>query len=196
MSLYDTSEARTRGTGRDPEVVAQWRRESRQNILRTWAERLEHPSASVHLISAIQPVLEEWLNRRHGTVTYRLTQTLTGHGCFGRYLFKVARREPSPACHHCGHIEDTAAHTLAECPAWATERGALVAAIGPDLSLPAVIRSMLGSDVAWNAMLAYSETVITQKEDAERVQELDPNADPRRQRRVGRRRVAHNRRPP
>ena len=33
-----------------------------------------------------------------GLEWYRLTQVLTGHGCFGRYLFQI-RREDTPGCH-------------------------------------------------------------------------------------------------
>lgn len=82
--------------------------------------------------------------------TFRATQVLTGHGCFGRYLHLVARREPTPKCHHCsGCNEDTAEHTLAYCPAFAEQRRVLVAKIGPDLSLATVVATMRGSDESW-----------------------------------------------
>uniref|UniRef100_A0A8R2MBE2 Reverse transcriptase n=2 Tax=Bombyx mori TaxID=7091 RepID=A0A8R2MBE2_BOMMO len=100
------------------------------------------------------------------------TQVLTGHGCFGRYLHLVARREPTPKCHHCsGCNEDTAEHTLAYCPAFAEQRRVLVAKIGPDLSLPTVVATMLGSDESWQAMLDFCESTISQKEAAERERE-------------------------
>ena len=31
-----------------------------------------------------------------------------GHGCFGRYLCRVAGREPDASCHHCDWFKETA----------------------------------------------------------------------------------------
>ncbi|KAJ0176847.1 hypothetical protein K1T71_008026 [Dendrolimus kikuchii] len=70
---------------------------------------------------------------------------LTGHGCFGRYLCRLGR-EATSGCHHCDTgDEDTALHTLQECPAWTEQRRELVAHTGFDTSLPAVVRTMVGS---------------------------------------------------
>uniref|UniRef100_A0A8R2R5S1 Reverse transcriptase n=1 Tax=Bombyx mori TaxID=7091 RepID=A0A8R2R5S1_BOMMO len=100
-----------------------------------------------------------------------MTQMLTGHGCFGRYLHRIARREPTMECHHCDCDEDTVEHTLAYCPAWLEQRRVLVSQIGPDLSLPTVVATMLGSDESWKAMLDFCEYTISQKEAAERERE-------------------------
>ncbi|KAJ0182645.1 hypothetical protein K1T71_002014 [Dendrolimus kikuchii] len=64
---------------------------------------------------------------------------LTGHGCFGRYLCRIGR-EPTTGCHHCrDSFEDTALHTRQVCSVWEEERRALVASVGLDLSLSAVV---------------------------------------------------------
>uniref|UniRef100_A0A2H1WMK2 SFRICE_025640 n=1 Tax=Spodoptera frugiperda TaxID=7108 RepID=A0A2H1WMK2_SPOFR len=52
------------------------------------------------VIAAISPLFEEWLERRRGVLTYRLTQVLTGHGSFGRFLFLIGQEE-TLVCHHC-----------------------------------------------------------------------------------------------
>lgn len=70
------------------------------------------------------------------------TQVLSGYGCFGKYLYSIAKRSLSPGCHHCGCTEHSAQHTLAVYTAWAPQRRALATVIGGDLSLPAGIRSM------------------------------------------------------
>ena len=98
-------------------------------------------------IAAVRPLFEEWLERRHGTLIYCLSQILTGHGSFGRFLF-VIRREGTPGFHHCDdHPEDTVEHTIAVCPAWAEHRRALREATddvgGGDLSRPALVETML-----------------------------------------------------
>lgn len=97
-----------------------------------------------------------------------MTQILTGHGCFGQYLCRIGR-ECTTACHHCRNERDTAQHTLANCPAWDTLRRALTDVIGEDLSLPTVIRKVVGSEEAWSAFSSFCEAVMLQKEEAERI---------------------------
>ncbi|XP_028162218.1 uncharacterized protein LOC114354159 [Ostrinia furnacalis] len=129
----------------------------------------------------------QWVHRRHGFLTYRLVQVLTGHGCFGWYLHLIGR-EPSPECHECGAAEDTAQHTLEVCPAWVQQRRALTAVTGPDLALPSVVVAMLLGESAWNAMVSFCEEVMLQKETAERAREVDPEAHALRRRWPGGRR--------
>ncbi|XP_045783729.1 uncharacterized protein LOC123879887 [Maniola jurtina] len=147
-------------------------------------------------VAAIQPVLQRWVERGHGVLTFHLVQVLSGHGCFGRYLCRIAGREPTEECHECGSAMDTAQHTLAECPAWDESRETLVTAVGQDLSLPAVVRAMANSDRSWKAVESFCEEVMSQKEAAERMKEDDLSSHAIRRRRVGRRRVAHDRRLP
>ncbi|XP_072938863.1 uncharacterized protein [Epargyreus clarus] len=126
-------------------------------------------------------------DRRHGSLTFRLVQVLSGHGCFGKYLCRIARREPTTQCHHCSSDEDTAQHTLEECPAWDSQRRVLVAAVGPDLSLPAVVKAIVVSAGSWKAVKSFCEEVISQKEAAEREREKYSDL-PIRRRKIGRRR--------
>ncbi|KAJ0178579.1 hypothetical protein K1T71_005354 [Dendrolimus kikuchii] len=107
----------------------------------------------------------------HGTLTYRLTQVLTEHGCFGSYLCRLGR-EPTSGCHHCDTgDEDTALHTLQACPAWTEQRRGLVAHTGFDTSLPTVVRTMVGSKPGWDAVSSFCEQVMFAKEEAERERE-------------------------
>jgi hypothetical protein len=189
--FWRVKEARQENNWPAPREVQQWRAEAQDNMFRRWSHRLEIPGASRDLVEAIQPVLREWVERKHGAPTYHLTQLLTGHGCFGRYLREMARREQTPACHHCvGGAEDTAKHTREECPAWAEPRAALSTVIGRDLSLAAVVSQMVRSEEAWAAVAKFSMSVLTQKEAAERMREEDTNSAPQRRRRPGRRRRA------
>lgn len=74
-------------------------------------------------VGAIQLMLLEWMDRPHGSVLYKMTQVLTGHGCFGENLARIEKK-PSPECHYCEAGLDSAQHTLAVCPAWAVKRAA------------------------------------------------------------------------
>ncbi|KAL0842414.1 hypothetical protein ABMA28_014523 [Loxostege sticticalis] len=84
--------------------------------LESWALRVANGRTGRRTVLAICPVLKEWVRRRHGRLTYRLTQILSGNGCFGDYLHRISR-EQSAACHHCHSDEDTTQHTLETCPA-------------------------------------------------------------------------------
>ncbi|KAG6438502.1 hypothetical protein O3G_MSEX000018 [Manduca sexta] len=85
---------------------------------------------------------------------------------------------PTVNCHHCSG-QDSANHTLSECPAWEEERQTLMGVIGGDLSLSAVVRKMLVGERSWNAVASFCESVMV-KEIAERERE---KADPTRRRR-------------
>lgn len=163
------------------------RNELYEEVVRIWSERLAHPSAGHKLIAAIQPVLRQWLNRSHGNLNFRLTQVLSGHGCFGRYLCRIAGREGTERCHHCDGPSDTAQHTLESCPAWEEQRQVLSAVIGRDLSLRAVVEAMVDVEEKWEAVESFCESVILQKEAAEREREII-STDLIRRRRTGRRR--------
>lgn len=190
------AEAVERGERLVPRQVEARRAELRQVLVAEWQTRLAQPTAGHAVVAAVRPVLEEWLNRSQGALSFRLTQVLTGHGCFGKYLCRIGR-EPTSQCHHCGDCrDDTALHTLAECPAWAEQRCDLVAAVGAagNLSLPAVVSTMVGSESGWSAVATFCEAVMLVKEAAEREREAASSL-PSRSRRTGRRRVADLRPP-
>ncbi|XP_064076868.1 uncharacterized protein LOC135194816 [Vanessa tameamea] len=94
-----------------------------------------------------------------------MTQVLTGHGCFGKYLHGIVRREVSPSYH-------TAFPGTTFCG---------------DLSLLSVINAMLSSEPYWSKMRSFCEKVMSQKEEAEREREVDAAAHPTHRRRPGKR---------
>ncbi|XP_011858083.1 PREDICTED: uncharacterized protein LOC105555668 [Vollenhovia emeryi] len=176
--------------------------EARREARGEWEVRLADPDCpGQRTISAILPCMEAWLERSWARASFRTTQVLTGHGCFGEYLCRIGR-EPNPACHHCEGDLDTAQHTLGVCPAWDEQRQALRDRIGADLSLPAVVGAIVEREDAWEAFANYCERVMRAKEKAERVrrgENVPPGAQdrggggPRRGRR--RRGIAAHRRP-
>lgn len=75
-----------------------------------WRAYLARPGlAGTRTLGAIRPHLDSWLDRRHGGLTYRITQILTGHGCFDTFLWRIGK-SPSAACHHCPGLLDSAEH--------------------------------------------------------------------------------------
>ncbi|XP_046976492.1 uncharacterized protein LOC124542612 [Vanessa cardui] len=160
-------------------VLEALRRQEQRRAHTTWYARLRGDRyAHKRVVSAILPAFEAWMRRKR-RVTFRLTQVLTGHGCFGEYLCRIGR-EATAVCHHCGADQDDAQHTLEACPAWTAERKVLVQQIGRNLSLRAVVSAMLRRESAWEAVVNFCETVMVQKETAGRARE---RADPARRRR-------------
>lgn len=142
--------------------------EARQRLMLEWRQWLDDPTlGGAEIRETIAPILEDWVNRGHGHLTFRATQILTGHGCFGRYLSRIGRDE-TPACHHCTDPEDSPWHTLGECEAWAEERRALTETVGQDLDLTTVTRKIVSCREAWSAFAKFCEAVMLKKEDAER----------------------------
>lgn len=116
---------------------------------RQWAIYLEKPNLSgARIRGAILPILNDWLDRKHGSLVFHVTQIISGHGCFGNYLYRIDKVD-SPKCEHCdSSVEDSADHTLQQCRGWAEEREALASAIGNDLSLGSVMRAICSTEEA------------------------------------------------
>ncbi|XP_011858613.1 PREDICTED: uncharacterized protein LOC105556147, partial [Vollenhovia emeryi] len=149
---------------------AQRRLQHRRCAIAKWREALVasgDTTPGLRVVGAIGPLLDQWVDRGWGGLSFRMTQVLTGHGCFGHYLRRIGREQIS-GCHHCPAGDDTAQHTLGECPAWTDERESLVRVLGQDLSLPAVITAILEEERSWHAFASFCEKVISQKEAAER----------------------------
>lgn len=138
--------------------------------LRRWQERWSSAVDGAwtrRLIVDLKP----WCERKHGVLSYRLTQLLTGHGCFGVYLNRIGK-EATAACHHCEASSDDAEHTMLRCPAWASQRDSLQRELGgAPLDVEGVIPQMLLSLRYWLAWQNFSEAVMSAKEEAERVRE-------------------------
>ncbi|XP_076764846.1 uncharacterized protein LOC143431793 [Xylocopa sonorina] len=88
----------------------------RRSVLNTWRELLNSRHGSHRTVGAALTVLSRWVDRSHGRLTFRTTQVLTGHGCFGENLHRISR-EVTGICHHCDGLGDTAQHTPERCPA-------------------------------------------------------------------------------
>ncbi|XP_024882469.1 uncharacterized protein LOC112461458, partial [Temnothorax curvispinosus] len=75
-----------------------------------WREYLANRTVTKYgrrTVDAVLPHLDAWLDgRRHG-LTFRATQVLTGHGCFGKYLCRIWKKADT-RCHHCDEVLDMA----------------------------------------------------------------------------------------
>lgn len=149
------------------------RRQESLSLREHWLEHIQDcapPGRRTKL--AILPNIEAWMSRKWGSLDFHMVQLLTGHGCFGSYLYRIGRIR-SPECWFCHERSDTAEHTLLECPGWNEARMRLVASIGGDLSLSHLIAEITRSREAWTAFAIFASKVMGAKEDCERLRESD-----------------------
>lgn len=67
----------------------------------------------------------------------------------------------------------------------------LVTTVGWDVSLPAVVKAMVKTEVSWDAGVSFCELVMVQKETVEREREITTDIAIRRRRPGRRRRLFH-----
>lgn len=130
-----------------------------------------HDTPGVITIDAIRPLLTRWTRRGFGNLSFHLTQLLSGHGCFGHYLWRMQKR-PTAACQHCGAADDTVGHSLRDCPAWANQRTELARGLGlardDDLTLYVILERALVSPALWGHLQRFAIAVVGGKEKEER----------------------------
>ena len=98
---------------------------------------------------------------------YRLTQGLSGHGCFGIYL-ATRRHRSNSNCRLCGEEQDDGEHTIFACPAHEQDRRELAAHVGTLLSKGNIIATMLKSSDNWDKIASFIGRAIQTKEEKER----------------------------
>ncbi|XP_017885294.1 uncharacterized protein LOC108628104 [Ceratina calcarata] len=150
---------------------ARLKKERHLGTLLTWQDKLRSPGIrNQKVIKAILPRFDRWVTRPHGSISYRMTQLISGHGCFGDYLFRI-KKEPSPKCHHCNAVKDDNVHTSFICPAWSDERKRLYDITGQLTNLEGTTEAILHTPEKWEAYKTFCESVMSQKEEHERARE-------------------------
>ncbi|XP_015119086.1 uncharacterized protein LOC107042531 [Diachasma alloeum] len=94
--------------------------EERRNSISRW-QVLWDTSTKERWTQRLIPQLDVWLNRSHGEVNYYLTQMLSGHGSFWKYLHKFEHEE-TPECPTCSREGEDAEHVFFSCKRFARLR--------------------------------------------------------------------------
>ena len=149
------------------------KQEARRSLLVKWKARIAQSKLGQWTTHVLIRDLDGWMNRNHGQLNFHLTQVLSGHGCFNKYLHEKLRKVEQATCSHCNQgRDDGPQHTLFECEAWRRERDKLsrsLQEIGVDEALDpsSLVPTMLGSEEAWNQVSAFAATVMKRKMDQE-----------------------------
>lgn len=148
-------------------------KEADQAMRQEWREQLQRPGQpSQRLRLWTYPNHDAWLNRRWG-LDFRTTQLITGHGCFGSYLYRI-QKETSPQCVRCGAAVDDARHTLLDCVAWTNVRTDIGwVNTGPDWNN--LIGWLVTSDNNWETFRKFASIVMAIKEEEEPQRQGQPS---------------------
>lgn len=153
------------------ELTAEKKKEIRDSakllLRRQWYAHLSNPNLpGARVRTYILPIFNEWLDRKHGSLTHHLTQLITGHGSFGVFLARIGKIR-SATCPYCREEEDSSQHTLQVCVRWEEERETLRKSLGWNLELGAVIRAITYDSGKWEAACTFANTVLQIKESDE-----------------------------
>lgn len=142
------------------------REEMRANLIGKWQCEWEK-SETGRWTRRLIPDLKPWLSRTFGLVNFHITQFLTGHGCFGQYLFKYKRLN-TPMCHDCQAPLDDVEHAIFTCDRWFRRKTELEIKINADFSPETAEKLMLRSKSYWDDIVVYIEQVLQTREEEER----------------------------
>lgn len=131
------------------------RRVAREGSIRRWQQEWDN-SPHGRWTHSLIPDIQTWLGRKHGEVNFYLTQFLSGHGCFRKYLHRVGYAR-SPLCPVCSLAEETPEHVLFVCPRFEIERSN----IPTTLRVDNIILQMCNDQNTWNVVISTVERIIT-----------------------------------
>lgn len=139
-------------------------KEELEGCLVTWQERWAQTTKGIWTKTLI-PEIKPWIQRKHGFLSFELTQFLSGHGKFGSYLkkFKIVDNDDCASC----RVTDTVEHTFFHCITFEPERRVLEASLGESFSVQNAVDQMLESQIKWDHIDKYVSGVITQKRQLE-----------------------------
>lgn len=113
----------------DPrEFKSQTRKEERRATMEKWQSEWD-AAGSARWTHKIINRIEDWIPWGPKILNFRLTQILTGHGCFAAFKKKIGRSN-SEDCWLCAEKKDDAEHTLLRCPFFKRERERVINEVG------------------------------------------------------------------
>ncbi|KAH8332940.1 hypothetical protein KR074_012324, partial [Drosophila pseudoananassae] len=153
---------RQRGRNSSRETI---KRSARQVALSLWQERWDATTKG-RWTHRLIPNIQEWITRNNGQVSYQLTQFLTGHGGYRKYLYRFGHDE-SPVCPNCPGADEDPEHILYNCRRYRASVGSL-----PDPEQ--LVEFMCSSQEQWDwvsQLIAYTQGDLRRLENERRLRE-------------------------
>lgn len=152
---------------RNPEII-----QTREDPMAIWQTRWDESEKGRWTHELITDI-RAWTKRKHGEINFHLTQVLSGHGCFSKYLKKYAKLN-SEECWYCGNQTDDAYHTMFVCDAWYRLRNEAETYLGTRLTPGNMINTMLASKRNWHIVDDLAHKIMSHKEAEERRRQALP----------------------
>jgi len=134
--------------------------EARQHTIQQWQERWQSATNGRWTLRLI-PNVKSWMEREYGEVNYYLTQLLSGHGYFRKYLFRMGKTG-STCCIYGDADVDDAEHTFFYCHKWNDHRRLAESTMGP-IEPESFVEKMLQRKEFWDAATALASSVLLEK---------------------------------
>ena len=119
-----------------------------------------------------------WTTREYGRLDYWVTQTLSGHGCFGTYLFKNEWRS-DPTCQDIDAGWNDMEHAFFHCITYMEVQAQLQQKIWILLETETLVEAMLRGPENRDEIACYFRHVITKKREKEVEMQLMASHEPR-----------------
>lgn len=150
-----------------PKRKREIRSRERETTIEEWQKQWDE-SANGEWTRRLISSVKEWALRKHGKITFHLTQAMSGHGCFNHYLHRFKKRADS-RCDFCENPQDDVHHTIFVCDAWRELReNGLKDESGRQLTAETLTSEMLRSKNHWKRIVTAIETTLRKKEEKER----------------------------
>ena len=145
--------------------------EIKKETITKWQERWQNnQTGKAQWTKYLIPNLDEWINRKHGDITYFLAQMLSGHGKFQTYLKRIQKTN-TDICPYCENSAvDDVIHTLYECDAYEDKRTTLKPKGGEDRreTMRKRVQDMLNSSEEWEQTAKEVEEIMRHKSKLEK----------------------------
>ena len=156
LLLEDDECYRRRDGGSDTNDV---RAAIRPETLRTWQSEWDGADYGRWTHQLI-PDVAVWLNRQHVEVDFFLTQILSGHGFFRKYLHKRGFAS-SAQCPECGFEEQTAEHILFDCSRFEKARRETLEVAEVHLTVDNLVGEMCRNEHTWTAVYRLAQHTMS-----------------------------------
>ncbi|KAH8392594.1 hypothetical protein KR215_009167 [Drosophila sulfurigaster] len=133
----------------------------REETMQHWQDRWTNEATGRWTAKQI-PDVKIWSNRDFGEVNYYLTQLLSGHGYFAKYLHQRGLRQ-QPSCVYGDADIDDAEHTFFSCTQWQTEKELLESQIDGIWRPQNVAKLLVSNKQNWKIITIHVERILRRK---------------------------------
>lgn len=142
-------------------MIAEVKKNARDSTINKWQERWNQEENGRWTYNLI-PNVRDWTERKHGNMSYFLTQVMTNHGTFNKYLHRFKLKDIT-SCDSCGALEEDAKHIVFECEKWEDARRVLNNMLGCTITPENMVSTMLANANAWKLCEDFINKIMKER---------------------------------